>query len=88
MTDAINLNGHHRTTLERIYSHPINHNLEWHDVISLLGKVGTVDEQANGHLAITVGDQSVVIPEPKGNDIEVEQLIQIRHLLEGAGIAP
>ena len=34
------LDGHHRKTYEAIFRHPAAHNLEWHDVRSLLGAPG------------------------------------------------
>ena len=37
MADEVHLNGHHRRTLESIFSHPVGHNIEWHSVLSLLG---------------------------------------------------
>jgi len=41
---AEHLDGHHRATVEKIFTHPTGHNIQWHDVISLLEQVGTVEE--------------------------------------------
>src|SRR5215471_2834541 len=48
------LTSHHRTTLEKILQHPAGHNIEWHDVLSLLRAVGTVVEHHDGKVAVTV----------------------------------
>jgi len=34
--EHIELKSHHRTTAEKILAHPTSHNIEWHDVLSLL----------------------------------------------------
>jgi hypothetical protein len=31
----------HRATVEKIFGHPTSHNVQWHDVISLLESVGS-----------------------------------------------
>ena len=39
------LSGHHRDTLLQIFQKKTNHNVEWHDVVSLLAEVGSIEEQ-------------------------------------------
>ena len=34
------LDAHHRATVEKIFNHPVSHNIQWHDVLSLLQSVG------------------------------------------------
>ena len=36
MVDGVNLDSHHAATVEKIFQHPVSHNIEWHDVLSLL----------------------------------------------------
>ena len=45
MTDGIHLNRHHQVTVEGIFRHPVGHNIEWHDVLALLEKIGTAEAQ-------------------------------------------
>ncbi len=87
MTD-VRLNGHHRTTLERIFTHPVSHNIEWHDAVSLLGKVGTVVQEANDRYTITVGTTTQTFDQPKHNDLSTDQVVDLRRMLEAAGITP
>ena len=54
---SIHLNGHHRKTLASIFSHPESHNIEWHDVLSLLNYLGTANEGHNGSYDIAIGDE-------------------------------
>jgi len=35
------LSGHHRTTLDQLFAHPVSHNVHWRDALSLLEAVGT-----------------------------------------------
>ena len=55
------LNGRHTHTYEAIFRHPLAHNLEWHDVRSLLATIGDVTEEQNGTLNVTT-IRSVRIP--------------------------
>ena len=43
-TNDMELDGHHRATVAKIFNHPTSHNIQWHDVLSLLNKVATVTE--------------------------------------------
>jgi hypothetical protein len=41
MAENVKLDGHHRVTVEKIFQHPVGHNIQWHDVLSLLERVET-----------------------------------------------
>jgi len=82
------LNGHHRTTLDSIFRHPASHNVEWHDVLSLLQHIGTVTERHNGDYEVAIGGHAIIVDRPKGHDLEGDQLRTLRHFLAQAGISP
>jgi len=84
--DPIHLSSHHRTTAEKILAHPVSHNIEWHDVVSLLSEIGTVTEQPNARLTVTVGDETERFDRPKGDDIDTQQVVDLRRMLRNAGI--
>jgi hypothetical protein len=89
MADEISVGGHHLRTLERIYRHPVGHNIEWHDVLSLLETVGTVVEEHNGRLKVDIGSESETFDRPKTHDtIDAQQVVDLRRMLERAGITP
>ena len=44
MTDETKLDAHHRKTVEKLFTHPTSHNIQWHDVLSLLKAVAEVEE--------------------------------------------
>jgi hypothetical protein len=82
------LNGHHRDTLAQVFRHPTSHNIEWHDVLSLLNAVGTVRDTHKGHIEVTIGDATEVLEPARHKEIETEQLAILRRLLRRSGYAP
>jgi dUTPase len=81
------LNNHHRDTLRRILSHPASGNIEWREVLSLLNAVGTVDQERNGKVKVTVGAETEVLDRPRGKDIDVQMVVDLRRMLRSAGFA-
>ena len=86
MTDDIKLDAHHRKTVEKIFSHPTSHNIQWHDVLSLLEAVATVDEGHDGRYKVTLGTETETFDTPRGHDIDTQMVVDLRRLLKGAGI--
>ena len=86
--EPVRLDGHHRETLRQIFQHPAGHNIEWHAVLSLLGAVASIDELHDGRLLVTLGAESGTFERPKGKDIEVEQVVDLRRMLRNAGYGP
>jgi hypothetical protein len=83
-----NLNSHQRDTLAQVFNHPMSHNIEWHDVLSLLNAVGTAQETHKGHVLAIVGQESVTFDPQRHKDIDAEQLTELRRLLRKAGYGP
>jgi hypothetical protein len=79
------LSGHHRDTLLQIFQHPTSHNVQWHDVLSLLGEIGSVEQRHDDMLVFRIGSESEVLREPKGKDIDTQQLVDLRRMLSDAG---
>ncbi len=88
MADAARLDGHSRTTLQRVFGHPMPHNLQWHDVWPLLGKLGSVTERGDGRMVVTVGTRSVVFEPGRQRDVGETDLRHLRQLLADAGVVP
>ena len=66
---STHLNGHHRRTLDSIFCHPASHDVEWHDVFSLLNSLGTAQAQHSGKVEITVRTDRIIIARVHGNDL-------------------
>ena len=62
--------------------------VEWRHVRSLLEATGTVVEEPNGKLRVTLGDETEVFVPPHGKDADVQQLVDLRRMLKNAGFAP
>ncbi len=79
------LTENHRNTLYHLERHPTSHNLEWHDVRSLLEEVGEVTDQHDGKVKVSVGDQTVSITPPRHKDIDEDTVLELRRMLRAAG---
>ena len=77
--------GHHRDTLLQIFQHPTSHNVEWHDVISLLETVGTIEERHDDMFVFRIGEEREVLRRPKEKDMDTQQLVDLRRMLTSAG---
>jgi hypothetical protein len=79
------LTSHHRTTVNKIFQHPSSHNIEWHDVLSLLTAIGSVARHRDNKVAVTVGGQTTFFDVPEGKDVDVDSIVRLRRLLTEAG---
>jgi len=85
---STNLSNRHRDTLEKIFSHPSNHNIEWREVHSLLEAVGATVGEHDGKLKVTLGPETEVFRRPHGKDVDPQMIVDLRRMLTGAGLAP
>ncbi|MDB4793695.1 hypothetical protein OAG63_01535 [Methylacidiphilales bacterium] len=83
MKSTPELSGSHLRTYNRIFQHPISHNLEWRDVHTLLGKLGNLEEEPNGNLKMTRNGQILVLHPTNSKDVsEMDEVMALRHFLE------
>jgi len=77
------LSNSHQRTFDRIFQHPISHNLEWRDVHALLGEMGDVTKEHNGSLKVMRNGQTLVLhPTSKKDVAEMDEVMNLRHFLE------
>jgi hypothetical protein len=79
------LNSHHRNTLNKIFQHPTSHNIEWHDLLSLLIAIGSVARHRDNRVAVTIGSETRFFDVPEGKDVDVDSVVELRRLLAAAG---
>ena len=79
------LSGHHRDTLQQIFQKKTNHNVEWHDVVSLLEEVGSIEQQHDDMFLFRIGQETEVLRRPSEKDIDGQQLVDLRRILTTAG---
>jgi hypothetical protein len=83
--DAVS--GAHRATIDKILRHPAGGNVEWREVRSLLDALGATTEEPNGKLRVTLGDETEVLEPPRGKDVDVQMIVDLRRMLRRAGLA-
>jgi hypothetical protein len=89
MNHPPNLNGSHLRTYNTIFQHPISHNLEWREVLSLFKHLGEVTGESNGNLKITHNGQTLVLHRPNTKDVpNADEVMSLRHFLEKSRTIP
>ena len=89
MKTITQLSGSHRRTFDRIFQHPISHNLEWRDVHALLGEWGDVEKEHNGNLKVTRNGQTFLLHQTSKKDVaEMDEVMALRHFLEKSEALP
>jgi hypothetical protein len=81
------LNNHQRDTLLQIFQHPTSHNIDWQRALSLLEAAGSVEVRHDGKYVVRVGGQRMILTRPQHKDIDVQQVLDLRRMLTGAGYA-
>jgi hypothetical protein len=77
----------HQTTYNAIFQHPIAHNLQWHDVRSMLDALTEVTEEHNGNLKFTRHGEVLILHPPKHKDLsDTKEVMKIRHFLERSSV--
>jgi hypothetical protein len=85
---AMRLDSHHRATLAKIFAHPTSHNLQWHDVFSLLRAVGANIEVHQARFTVTTGPKTEGFDRPKGHDLDEQQVVDLRRMLTNIEVVP
>lgn len=75
------MSGANRRTLEAISRHPVAHNLEWSDVVSLFEKLGTVEQKVNSEFVFQVGGEQLLLRKPHSKDLEPAEIAELRKFL-------
>jgi hypothetical protein len=82
----MHLDSQHRRTAQAILSHPVSHNIEWRDVLSLLQAVGEVSEEHDGKFKVEVGGETETLARPHGKDLGEQMVVDLRRMLGAAGL--
>jgi hypothetical protein len=88
MDQKMKLDAHHRATLDRIFSHPVSHNIQWHHILSLLQSVTSVTKRRDGRYAVSLGAETETLDPPRGHDVDEQMVGDLRRMLNNAGITP
>jgi hypothetical protein len=80
------VSGSDRRTIDAILRHPVAHNLEWSDVVSLMEKLGTVDRKDNAEFVFEVHAQRHIMRRPHTKDLTGQEVVELRKFLTRAGL--
>ena len=76
------MNSHAQRTYDKIFQHPMTHNLEWRNVRAMFDVLGEVHEEHNGNLKVTLSGHSKTFQSPSNTDIATSEMVmQIRHFI-------
>jgi hypothetical protein len=76
------------TTLEKLFSHPLNMNLEWNEIKHLLESLGaTVETTNHGHIKVTLGSDVKTFKTFHKMLGDKHEIIELQHMLRKAGFA-
>src|ERR1700728_2986483 len=73
MSEPQDLDSHQLDTLVRVCQDPTGRNIEWHDLLTLLEGVGSV-ERNNDLYLVHVGNETQVLRRPPQKDVDVQQI--------------
>ena len=79
------LDHHHKITVQKIFSHPLKHNIRWQDVTCLLGRFGEVHQTHRGNWAVTVEGETYSFGSIRTRDLTEEQVVKVRAFLKAVG---
>jgi len=82
------LSGSHRRTFDALFRHPLAHNVEWKDVVSLIGKLGDVREPSSNEFVLQLGGRRLVMQKPHHKDLTADELLAVRHFFIKGGFSP
>jgi hypothetical protein len=88
VTGSIKLDHHNRLTAERVFRHPTSHNIQWHDVDSLLDQMGETRETTHGSLEVTIDGEVSFLGGPRHRELTEEHVVGLRKILRKAGLSP
>ena len=80
-----NMSGAYLRTYEKIFQHPVSHNLGWRELRSLFSHLGQLTEESNGHFKFIRNGHTLALHRPQSKDIaDIDDLMAIRHFLQSS----
>ncbi len=76
-----------RLTLGAMFTNPLPP-IGWHKAVALFDILGTVEPQADDDYAFRIGAEHHVVHKPRDADLSASEVVDLRHLVERAGLAP
>lgn len=88
MTPATNLDHEQRRTLERLYGHPLPHNLKWPQALALLRALSEEFVELSDRCRVTIDGHTEVFRRPRHADLPVDMVVKVRRFLTATNNDP
>lgn len=76
-------------TLDKLFAHPINMNLEWNEVRHMLEGLGAeIETTSHSHIKIKLGDHQKTFKTFHKMLGDKHEIMELQHLIKDAGLAP
>ena len=85
---SVKLDNRQHHTLERIFAHPIAHDLHWNEVEHLLLDLGDVGHTHTGHFSVTINGVVKVVTGKRQRELTADQVVELRHILQEFRLTP
>lgn len=84
------INHKHKATLDDVFRHPIDAQIDWNRVVKLFDALGAdVDETKHGRLKVKLNGQEDSFAIPHQHQVHSkDEVMEIRKFLENAGVSP
>lgn len=82
------MNHKQQQTLHQLFQHPINSNLKWPEVISLLHALGNVTVESHDRFLAEIDGHHEVFRPPHHTDLSADDIFKVRRFLEQAERQP
>lgn len=76
-----------RLTLDAIFASPLPY-IGWNKAIALFGVLGAVEPRTSTEFAFRIGAEHHLVHKPDDEDLSASEVVDLRHLIERAGLAP
>jgi hypothetical protein len=84
---SVKLDHSHRLTVQKVFGHPLNHNIKWVDVHTLLSRFGDVHESHSGNWVLAMGPETLSFGPVRERDLTEDQVMRVRHFLMAQGLS-
>ncbi len=82
------MNHRHRKVLQAIFAHPISANIDFNEVVHVLGELGAeVDNKSGNRIGVTLKGHTAAFSHAN-HSLPKEEVVQIRKFLETCGVDP
>jgi hypothetical protein len=82
------MNHRHRKVLAALFAHPISANIDFKEVVHLLGELGgEVENRSGNRIGVTLNGHTATFMHAH-HSLPKEEVVQVRRFLEACGIDP